>query len=580
MPYSSNELLTALGRHPRLRMNTHLLVLVALLAPALVISLGLFVGPLIQSAVTSAQGVDGAWSFANYAYILQSSGYRADMLFTLAIGFATVACATLIALPLALVLRTPFRGRQALWLLALLPLVTPHIIAAAALRMTLSSTSPLLFWLPQNGANGINLVNAWPGLLIATTWKFFPVLLLPLAAALQGLPSSYEAAARDLGAGWWRRLRTILLPLILPAWLGGATLVFLLSVSQFTITLVIYGGQKLTTIPVDVYFETFALQRPARAAALGLVLTILTLLTVVGSTWWGRRTTRHWASAGLSGLGARDEPTSVAGSAALRLVPVLALIGMTLFVLGPVLCLVLYSFSDQWIGGSPLPSRLTLRWYDYFFRYENGLPAIGQSTVIAVATATLTTLLAIPAAYALARRTFRGRAAVEAFFLAKTATPIIVLAIGIAALFYRWQINDTFIGIVLAHTMLALPLAIRSITAAFERFDQAQEDAAQDLGATPWYRFQTIVLPLTLGGIASSAALSFLVSMDEFTITFLISGVRYTTLPLRLYSALDQGYIEPAAAAAVLLLIPATIYLVLLLRVIGPERLRGEVAAG
>jgi ABC-type spermidine/putrescine transport system permease subunit II len=548
-----------------------------LLTPTLLLSGSLFLGPLLQSLMTSFRDNAGTWSWENYDYFFNSTGYQKDLGFTLAIGLGTVATCTLISLPLALLLRQPFRGRQLLWLLLLFPLVTPHIIAAYALRLTLSPASPFLFWLPQGGSGGIALVNAWSGLLIATTWKFFPVMLLNLSAALQGLPTSYEEAAQDLGVGRWQRLQSILLPLIAPGWLAGATLVFVLTVSQFTITLIIYGGQRLTTIPLDVYFETFSSRRPGIAAALGIMLMLITLLLVTVTAAWVRRQTRQWAIAGLSGLGERS-PTSLQPSN--PIVAGLLIFGILVFVLAPVVCLVLNSVSDQWLGGTPFPSRFTLHWYDYLFRYENGLSALGESTIIAIATAILTTIIAVLAAYALARHPVWGRELLEGFFLAKIATPVIVIAVGTATLFYRWQLNDTLIGIVLAHSVGALPLTVRSATAALERTDLAQEESAQDLGAGSLCRFWYIVLPPALSGIAGGAALAFLYSMDEFTVTFLISGVNHTTLPLRLYSALVQGYIEPAAAAAVILLIPSSFYLLLLVQLLGIEQLAGEMSTG
>jgi ABC-type spermidine/putrescine transport system permease subunit II len=549
------------------------LIVLLLLSPALALSGALFLGPLLESLLTSLRTDSGTLTLDHYQHILASRGYRIDVVFTIAIGLGTVLASTIIALPLALLLRHPFRGRNLLWLVALLPFVTPHVVAAYALRLTLSPASPFLFWLPQGGADGIALVNAWPGLLIALTWKFFPVMLLTLTAALQGLPPGYEEAARDLGAGSWRRLREILLPLIGPGWLAGATLVFVLAASQFTITLIIYGGQRVTTIPIGIYFETFSSRRPGIAAALGMLLLLLTMLIVAVTAGWIRRRRRRWSAGGLAGLGARTyagtQPVSPVAGWWRRLV----IAGTLLLVLGPILCLFLTSFSGQWLGGSPLPTAYTLRWYDYLFRYENGLAALRQSTWIALATTLLTLVAAVPASYALARYRFWGRDSIEQLLLAKTATPIIVIAVGTATLFYRWQINDTFVGIVLAHSVGALPLAVRSITAAFERSDRAQEEAARDLGAGPLRRFFDIVLPSALGGIMGGAALAFLFSMDEFTVTFLISGVQYTTLPLRLYSALNQGYIEPAAAAAVILLVPSLLFLGLLLRLFGTEHL-------
>lgn len=245
------------------------------------------------------------------------------------------------------------------------------------------------------------------------------------------------------------------------------------------------------------------------------------------------------------------------------------------FVFVPMSLLSLYSISSQWNAPHLLPTAYTVKWYDYLFHYEGGLSGVIQSTLVAVATTILTLLVGLPAAYALARHQFWGRRVLEMALLAKTAIPVILVGVGTASLFYAWGLYDTFIGLVAAHSVGALPLQVWTATAAFQRVDVAEEEAARDLGAGFLRRFVEIVLPSALPGIIASAILVFLFSMDEFTVTFFVSGVAYTTMPLRLYSALNSGYIEPAAASAVILLFPSVLYLGIVLRYFGTSELRG-----
>jgi ABC-type spermidine/putrescine transport system permease subunit II len=236
------------------------------------------------------------------------------------------------------------------------------------------------------------------------------------------------------------------------------------------------------------------------------------------------------------------------------------------FVLVPLVILVLYSFSRQWNYPALVPTRLTLDWYAYVFEYERALEALWLSVRLAVVTTLAALMVGVPAGYVLARQRFRGRAMLELLFLAKTAVPVIVVGVGTAAMFIRLQLYDTFHGLVLAHLVGALPYMIWTSAAAFEGVAHELEQAAHDLGAGWWRTFAEIALPLALPGILAGSILVFLFSMDEFTITFLVSGIRYNTLPLSLYSTLQQGFIEPASATAVLLLIPSLLYLVIVVR--------------
>lgn len=279
------------------------------------------------------------------------------------------------------------------------------------------------------------------------------------------------------------------------------------------------------------------------------------------------------ANASRPGEGRRSRPGWAESCRAIGVVAIGA------FVFVPMTILALYSVSAQWNAPYLLPTAYTFKWYAYLFRYEGGLSAVVQSTVVATVTTAVTLLVGLPAAYGLARQRFWGRRVFEFALLAKTAVPVILVGVGTASLFYAWGLHDTFLGLVGAHSVGALPLQVWTAAAAFQGVDEAQEEAARDLGASFVRRFVEIVLPQALPGIIASAILVFLFSMDEFTITFFVSGVAYATMPLRLYSALNSGYIEPAAASAMILLLPSILYLALVLRYFGSSELRGGLGS-
>lgn len=249
-----------------------------LIAMAAALLVGLFLLPFGQALLLSLSG-SAEGRFGWYAQFL-SSAYLEDLGFTMLIGLATAVLAMLIAIPLALLLRQPFRGRGLLSVMILLPLVVPHIIAAYALWLIMARTGPLFTLLVERlhlMAEPPVLDGSWGGLLIALVWKFFPVTTLTAAAALESLDPALEEAARDCGAGFMRRLGEIVLPLIAPSLLAGGTLVFVLAVAQFSITLIVHGGTGTTTIPLDIYYETFGLNRWGYGSALGIILTAITL---------------------------------------------------------------------------------------------------------------------------------------------------------------------------------------------------------------------------------------------------------------------------------------------------------------
>jgi len=247
------------------------------------------------------------------------------------------------------------------------------------------------------------------------------------------------------------------------------------------------------------------------------------------------------------------------------------IIGLAVFILLPIVILALYSVSAEWKYPSIFPQSYTLEWYEYLFKYEEGLSSLILSLEIAILSTIIAVSISLPVGYVLSRWRIRGRSVIESLFLTRLIVPVIVIAVGCATIFMRLGLHDTFLGILLAHIANGLPYTIWTLEAAFESLDPDLEAAARTVGASPITTFFKITLPLAAPGIIAGSIFMFLYSLDEFTITFLISGVRYKTLPLRLYSVLEYGYIEPAAATSIILLIPSIIYLILVIRFMKPE---------
>jgi multiple sugar transport system permease protein len=266
-----------------------------LITPALLILLALFVAPIGRAIGLSLQEDAGTTGLEWYERFFSSPSYLTDLWFTMWTAAIAVAGSVVLALPVALVLRAGGRFRGVLYVLVLVPLLVPHLIAAYALRLTFSGSGPLFALLVDHLhvlPAAPRLVNEAPGLVLALIWKFFPVMTLTLLSGLESLPDSLQEAARDLSAGWWRRLREVTIPPLTPALLAGGILVFVLAASQFSMTLVMYGGAKVTTIPLDIYFLTFGQRQQPYGSALGIVFTVVTLGLLAVVTMVVRRTTR------------------------------------------------------------------------------------------------------------------------------------------------------------------------------------------------------------------------------------------------------------------------------------------------
>jgi spermidine/putrescine transport system permease protein len=156
--------------------------------------------------------------------------------------------------------------------------------------------------------------------------------------------------------------------------------------------------------------------------------------------------------------------------------------------------------------------------------------------VASVISAVLGTLMAI----ALARYRFRGGALVSLALVLPLTTPEIVMGSSLALLFINRGVERGFWTIVIAHVMFCVSFVAITVKARARGLDWTLEDAAMDLGAGPWRTFSRVTLPLIMPGVVAAALLSFSLSIDDFIITFFVSGEGDTTFPKYVYGAFQR----------------------------------------
>jgi putative spermidine/putrescine transport system permease protein len=229
------------------------------------------------------------------------------------------------------------------------------------------------------------------------------------------------------------------------------------------------------------------------------------------------------------------------------------------FILGPLIVLALWSFAHQWFWPSLLPSAFTLRWYQWAATVPNIFRSLQMSLLVAVIVTIATTVVAVPAAIALGRYRFPGRDFIRGLFSLPLLVPYISLGIGIASFFYAARLNGTLAAVVLAHMIAALPFGVMIVTAAVEELTPEIEEAALACGATPRTVFWQVMLPQLVPALLAQAAYVFMLSMDEFTLTLLVSSPETATLPVQMYAAMGEGYLQISSALAMLLLVPSVL---------------------
>jgi len=236
------------------------------------------------------------------------------------------------------------------------------------------------------------------------------------------------------------------------------------------------------------------------------------------------------------------------------------------FIVGPLIVLALWSFAQQWFWPSLLPSAFTLRWYEWAATVPNVFRSLQMSLIVAAIVTLATTIVSVPAAIAIGRYRFPGRDFIRGLFSLPLLVPYISLGIGISSFFYAARLNGTLAAVVLAHMIAALPFGVMIVTAAVEELAPEIEEAALACGASPSTVFWKVVLPQLVPALLAQAAYVFMLSMDEFTLTLLVSSPETATLPVQMYAAMGEGYLQISSALAMLLLVPSVLLSYLIAR--------------
>lgn len=214
---------------------------------------------------------------------------------------------------------------------------------------------------------------------------------------------------------------------------------------------------------------------------------------------------------------------------------------MIIIVFLPIYFMFKYSISDRAsivTGGGvvPLwPYSPTVKNYTYVLGYPDFMQAAGASLNVALLTICISILLGAPAAYVLARYKVPGKAVLLVGLISVRLFPDIVSIIPVTVAFYKFSLNDTYIGAALAHSLLSMPYIIYILKGVFESIPADLESQAYILGASKIYTFLRIILPLSATGMAAAAIYTFLLSWDEFIFSYFLLGMGdIKTLPLYL----------------------------------------------
>jgi len=249
-------------------------------------------------------------------------------------------------------------------------------------------------------------------------------------------------------------------------------------------------------------------------------------------------------------------------------------IAVVIFLIAPLLAILPLAFTSSVFLTYPIPA-WSMRWFGELVTEDAWRRSIVNSLIIGFGTTALSLTLGTAASLGLRHRILFLSGALKTLFLLPMVVPAVVLGVGMQVLFVRLGIASSYIGVIVAHSVVAIPFVVVSVSAALAGIDERVELAAQSLGASPATVLRHVTFPLAMPGIVSGAVLAFATSLDEVVLTLFVAGPNQRTLARQMFSTIREN-ISPAIAAAALILIAGTVVIGLIGIVIARGRKTSE----
>ena len=246
-----------------------------------------------------------------------------------------------------------------------------------------------------------------------------------------------------------------------------------------------------------------------------------------------------------------------------------------LFLISPILAIMPLSFNSEPYFSYPMPG-LSFRWYEDFYNNERWMNAVKISLLAAVLVTILSTILGTLAALGLSRANLPFKPVILGVLISPMIVPVIITAVGIYLFYAQIGLIASIPGLVLAHTVLATPFVVVTVTSTLSGFDHSLSRAAAGLGAAPYRVFTSIMLPIISPGVISGALFAFVTSFDELVVALFITSAEQRTLPKQMFAGIREQ-ISPTITAAATILVVFSVTLLVGIELLRrrTERVRG-----
>jgi iron(III) transport system permease protein len=504
----------------------------------------------------------GAFSLKSYAAFFHYPYYLRCLKNSLFVSTVATLLAVAIGVPFAFFLsRYHIPGKNLIKTLGTLPLILPTFIGAEAWLILLGRNGLFAKLFHQVGLE-MPTVYGWKGIVLVFTLQFFPFVFLMVSAAINAIDRSLEEAATNLGAGRLRVFFTVTLPVVTPAILSGALVVFYLCIENFGVPVLI--GEDFRVLSVQAYNEFISEMggNPSMAGALSMILLAVTLSLTLFQKYWVER--KNYAMTSLNPIEVK------------RLGPLPTLL-IWLFCAG-VVFVALFPFAVVMVSSvtkTQGPVMYFGQWsLENFIRAFTIAPRPIVNSFFLATTATLIGIVfGIAVSYLLVRRRGAVSYLLDILVMLPLAIAGTVQGIALAATYNKGFIvlTGTWMILVLAYFIRKAPYSIKTTSSLLQQIDPSIEEASINLGVPPVRSFIRVVIPVMLPGIIAGAIIMWVTTLAELSSTIVLYYGPWATMTVEVFQRIGSGDFGPASAYATILIFSVLIPLFILNRVSGKD---------
>jgi iron(III) transport system permease protein len=470
------------------------------------------------------------FTFDHVLLVFQDPRLLNGLLNSLKLAAMTTISAIAIALPLAIVgARYRFPGKGFFSAIVLVPLILPPFVGAIGMRALLGREGALNALL---GTDFDILGNAKvAGVVLVQAFSLYPIIYLNATAALANLDPALDEAAENLGAGPWKRLFSITLPLVRPGVFAGATIVFIWAFTELG-TPLMFDYREVTS--VQVFNGLKEVENSARPYALTVVMLVTAVTAyLIGKVLFGKKGYAMYSKAARAA-----SETQLTGGKALLAVGAFAVVSFLALLPHIGVILTALTPAGQWYQ-TVLPSSFTGENFKEALTATDSFTAIKNSLMLAGAAMMVDIAFGILIAYLLVRTNVKGRGLLDALCMLPLAVPGLVMAFGYVAMSLRWPFGDggplgSFASVmaaepspvpflIAAYAVRRLPYIVRSTVAGLEQTSGELEEAAVNLGASRVTAVRRVILPLIVANLIAGGLLVFSFSMLEVSDSLILA---------------------------------------------------------